>query len=137
MTVAALASEVVLVLVAFGHPGEAGAQADQLADHLGTVAHDRLDGGAVAQPGAGAQGVLDMRFERIVHAPDAGDPALRVGGVGVGAAGLDQHRDAAARRGLQCEAQTGDPAADYQKVAGDMSRCRHSSGCAFHSFTRL
>ena len=63
MAMAALAPEVVLVLVAFRNPGKAGAQPDQLAHHFGTVAHDRLDRRPVAQPSARAQGVLDVRLE--------------------------------------------------------------------------
>src|SRR4029077_18767694 len=48
---------------------EASAEPDQLAHRFWTLAHDRLDRGAIAQAGARAQSVLDMRFERVVDAP--------------------------------------------------------------------
>ena len=86
MAMAALAAEVVFVLAAFLDAGELRAERDQLAHRVGAVAHDGFDRVPIAQAGAGAQRVVDVRFERVVDAPHAGDAALRVGGVGLGAA---------------------------------------------------
>ena len=95
MAVAALATEVVFVLAAFLDASESRAERDQLAHRVGAVAHDGFDRVPVAQPGAGAQRVVDVRLERVVDAPYAGDSALRVGGVGLVARGLGQHRNGA------------------------------------------
>ena len=74
MAMAALASEVVFVLVALRHAGKARSQPDQFADHLGTVANDRLNGDPIAQPGARLQRVLHVRLEGVIHAPSLAIP---------------------------------------------------------------
>ena len=127
MAVAALAAEVVFVLAAFLDAGEARAERDQLAHRVGAVAHDGFDRVPIAQPGAGAQRIVDVRLERVVDAPYAGDSALRVGGVGLVARGLGQHRDGAGLGRLDREHQSGDTAADNQVVAleGAVARPAH------------
>ena len=132
MAMAAFLAEVVFDFVVVGSSvldaGEAGAEPDQLAHRLGTLAHDGLDRGAIAQAGARAQRIFDMRFERVVDAPYARDAALRVGGVGLGAAGLGQHGDAADLGRLEREGQAGDAAADYQEVAEQLRVMPHQVG---------
>ena len=76
------------------------------------VRHDLL----VAQPGAGAQRVLDVQLERVVVAHHGGDPALRVVGAALRAVLLGDDRDASVRGDLEREDQAGDPAADHQEV---------------------
>ena len=117
MAVATLAAEVVFVLAAFLDPREMGAERDQLAHRIRTIAHDRLDRGPIAQARTRPQRVLDVRLERIIDAPHARDSALRVGGVGLVAGRLGQHRDAADSGGLDREDHAGDAAANYQAVA--------------------
>src|SRR5271170_3643979 len=117
---------------------EASAEPNQFAHRLGTFAHDSLHRGAIAQAGARADGVVDMRFEGVVDAPHAGDAALRVRGVGLGAAGLGQHGDAANLGRLEGEGQASDAAADYQEVAEQLRVMPHqvaSVGAALESRT--
>src|SRR5438128_8048339 len=95
MGMAALAAQVVFILAAFFDPCEARAEVYKLADGDWTVAHDRFDGFAAAESRARAQSVIDVRFEGVVNAPDARDPALRVRGVGFAAGGLGEHGDGA------------------------------------------
>src|ERR1019366_10701542 len=99
MAMPTLPAQVVLlfavVLAAGLNPGEASAEPDQFAHRLGTLANYGLDRGAIAQAGARPQRVLDVRFERVVNAPHAGDAALRIGGVGLGTAGLGENGDSA------------------------------------------
>ena len=65
----------IVVLVA---AREVGAEGDQVADALRPLAHHQLDDVAVAEAGAGDQGVLDVRLEGVVGAPHRGDAALGV-----------------------------------------------------------
>ncbi len=138
MTMAALAPEVVFVLAAFLDPREVRAESDQFAHRFRTVAHDSLDRRPIAQAGARPQRVLDVRLERIVDAPHARDSALRVGGIGLVAGRLGQHRNAANRRGLDREDQPGDTAADYEEVAACLgfrsSCCQRARSLALTSF---
>src|ERR1700674_5853028 len=110
MTVAALAAEVVFVLAAFLDARKARAERDELPHGFGAIAHDGLDRVPIAQAGAGAQRVVDVRLEGIVDAPHAGDSALRVGGVRLVARGLGQYRDGASLGSLDREDQSGDAA---------------------------
>ena len=132
MAMPAFLAEIVFKLVVVRTAGldarEASAEADQLAHCLGTFAHDRLDRGAIAQAGARADRVVDMRFERIVHAPHARNAALRVRGVGLGAAGLCEHGDGANLGRLEGEGQACDAAADYQEVAEQLCVMPHQDG---------
>ena len=132
MAMATLPAKVVFEFAVVGsaglNPGEASAEPDQFAHRLGTLANDGLDGGAIAQAGARAQRVLDMRFERVVNAPHAGDAALRVGGVGLGTAGLGENGDGAGFGRLDREGQARDAAADYQEVAGQLRDYASSGG---------
>src|SRR5271156_6867589 len=105
--------------------GEASAEPNQSAPRLGTFAHDGVDGGAIAQAGARADGVIDMRFEGVVDAPHAGEAALPVRGVGLGAAGLGQHGDASYLGLLEGEGQGADAADDYQEVAEQLRVMPH------------
>ena len=104
VTVAAFAAEVVLGVLTAVAAREVRAEGDQFADALRPLAHDLLDHVAMAEACAGDQRVLDVGFERVLGTPDRGDAALRVGGVGVGAAGLGKHRHAAQRRRFEREA---------------------------------
>ena len=121
MAMAALASEIVFVFAAVLDSGEAGAEANQIAHHFGTVAHDTLDRGGIAQPRSRAQSVGDVRLEGVIDAPHARDSALRVIGVGLGAAGLGENGDRAGFRGGEGEHQARDSAADYEIVGAELA----------------
>ena len=85
MAVAAFLPQVVLDFVVVGaarfDARKSSSQPNQLAHRLGTLANNRLNRIAIAKSGARAQRVLDVRFERVVHAPHARYSALRVRGV--------------------------------------------------------
>src|SRR5215469_188814 len=117
MAVATLAPEVIFILIAMCELAELSAEPDQLAHHIRTFPNDAFHGSAVAQPGARAAGVIDVRFERVVDAPDAGNPALRVSGIGFGALSFGQHGDGAEFGGTNREHQPCNTATNDEKIA--------------------
>ena len=95
---------------------ELHAERAEPADALRPLAHRDLDRLALAEAGAGDQGVLDVELEAVVGAEHRGDAALGVLGGALGALplGEDQHRAVAG--GLEGEGEAGDAAAQHQEV---------------------
>ena len=80
--------------------GERHALLDQPFDRGPAVLHDEAGGLFVAQPGAGDQGVADVRLDRVVVRQHGGDAALRPVAGAVQQSALGDDRDSlAARRG--------------------------------------
>ena len=98
---------------------EGDAEVDQLADAGGPLVDQDPDRLGIAQPGAGGQRVADVVLGAIVVEHHAGDPALRVAGVGVLEHVLGHEGDAAAVLDrVQRHREAGDPAADDDGVHG-------------------
>ena len=98
---------------------ECDAEVDQLADAGGTLVDEDPDRLGIAQTGAGGQRVADVVFGAIVGEHHAGDPALRVAGVGVLEHVLGHEGDpAAVFDRVQRHREAGDPAADHDGVQG-------------------
>src|ERR1700741_4186332 len=92
---AAFAAEVILVLATGVDAREMRAQCDQLPHCCRSLADDGLYRLAVAEAITRPKRIADMRFERVVDAPDTRDPPLRVGGIGLVAGGLGENCDRA------------------------------------------
>ena len=96
---------------------ERSAPREQLDDVLRTFANEHVDGSGVAEAVAGGQRVLRMQFRRVVRTKRRGDAALRITGVAFAGIGLRENNDVARRRERQRGAQTGDSAADDEKIS--------------------
>src|SRR6185503_18787357 len=123
---AAFAPEIVLAVLLFSvGPGvEVRTERDQVADPLGSLAHDGFHHVAMAEPRAGSEGVVGMRFEAVLGAPNRGDTTLCVLARALGEAILrdDHHRPVA--RAFERTGEPGNAAADDEDVALD----RHGVG---------
>src|SRR5262249_31220696 len=88
----------------------------QFADALWTFDHNCADDRFVTQSGASLQRIAHVKLKRIFIARYAGDPALRPRRICIRAFAFrdDSHR--AALCSLQCKAETGDAAADHNKI---------------------
>src|SRR5579875_398212 len=112
---AALASEVVMNPVAGA--GKANSQLDKLTHRGRPVTDDRFHRLAMAQSRPRAHRVLDVKRERVVITPYAGNAALGVISVGVVAAGLGDQRNLSQLGRGQGKAQAGQTAANHQEIA--------------------
>ncbi len=101
---------------------EAGAVGDQVVDLPGRLADDELGDAAVAQAGAGGEGVLDVVLEAVLGGADGGDAPLGPGAVAELDLVLGDDQDAQAGRRRQGGPQPGDAAADDQQVGEQVRR---------------
>ncbi len=111
--VRAFASErrlAVLVAIERGAPGH------QLADVARAFVHEHLDRIAVAEAGAGFEGVREVQRGRVVLANGRRHTALGVAGVAFGAAGLCQEEDVSVPHEIDGGSETGDAAADDEEI---------------------
>jgi hypothetical protein len=96
----------------FRVPGETHAPPLQLPDTQWTFLDDQPNGIGVAQTNAGLKRVLDVQVEGIVWARNAGDAALGMVGVRVGAFFFGKNGDGARLGRPQGERQARNPASD-------------------------
>lgn len=91
-------------------------EADQLLDPRRPGFHHQSNDVLMAEPGSGAQGVLDVQGERIIRRQHGGDAALGQigGGVHLGLFGDNGHRSQA--RSLDGKGKPGDAAANHKKI---------------------
>src|SRR2546421_8099313 len=87
-----------------------------LQNPLRTFSHTRADVRFVTQPGAGLKRVAHVQLKVIFIACDAGNSALCPGGICVGPFAFcnDGYRTVPGR--FQCKTETGDAAADHNKI---------------------
>ena len=117
LAVPALAVQIVpsrRVLVELGPP------LDQLFDDRRGARDDLLDGRRVADAGPADHRVADVFLERVGLVHDRGDAALRIVGVALAQLALGDDRDPAVFGRFQRKAQSGDAAADNQKIRFDV-----------------
>ena len=117
LAVPALAVQIVpsrRVLVELGPP------LDQLFDDRRGARDDLLDGRRVADAGPADHRVADVFLERVGFVHDRGDAALRIVGVALAQLALGDDRDPAVFGRFQRKAQSGDAAADNQKIRFDV-----------------
>ncbi len=100
-------------------PVEDRSPAHQLPYPRGALVHQYLDGGRVAQPHAGHQGVLGVRCRGVQRVQDRGDAALRPSGRAVVDVDLGDHGDVQPRLAqVQRAGQSGHPRAHHHHVGG-------------------
>ena len=115
--VPAFARQVVFAVLLIRAGREVRAETDEVADAVGSFVNDELDDVAVAEAGAGIERVVDVSLEGVLRAPHRGDAALSERGVADREAILGEQRDGAALGRLEREEETGDAAADHERVA--------------------
>ena len=99
--------------------GELDPPFDQVADGLRPFLHHHPDHILVADAGPGHQGVFDMGVEGVLVGKDRGDAALGVLGGRFGDITLGNDGDAAMVGCLEGKGETGNAAADHQKITFD------------------
>src|ERR1043165_1998103 len=112
----ALASQIGLPMPADLAVVEMQTERDQLRYAFRSLHHDSAHRRFVAKPGPGFERIPDMKLERILVACHAGDPALRDCRVRIHALALCDHRDRSVVRCFHGKRQTGDAAADDNKI---------------------
>jgi hypothetical protein len=101
---------------------KARAVGNEVVDLPGGLAHHHLDGGAIAQPGSGGQGVLDVVLEAIFRRAHGGDAALGVVAVALLQAVLGDDEGAQLARRGQGRTHAGDADADDEQIGEQMRR---------------
>jgi hypothetical protein len=104
------------VEIAARPPVEVGAECDQFSNAVGTFSDSDFHRFALAQAGAGEEGVLDMLLKGIVRREYRGNPPLGVLGVALISGPLGYDRNGSVLGGLVRKGQPGDPPAQDQEV---------------------
>ena len=104
-------------VVAVAAGGELYPPVDQVADDLRPFLDHHPHHVFVADAGAGHQGVFDMGIEGVLLGEDRCDATLGIVRGGFGDFPLGDHRDLAVFGRLQRKGETGDTAADDEKIA--------------------
>ncbi len=95
---------------------EGNAEFDERADMGGGFLDEHLDGGGVAEAGAGAEGVFAVLGGTVAGADGGGDAALGAGAVGLGDRPFAQDADGSVLRREEGGVQPGDPGAQDEVV---------------------
>src|SRR6266511_1998879 len=88
----------------------------ELADAFRTFGHNCTHNHLVTQAGASFERIAHMQLERIFIARHTGDPALRPGGICVGAFAFRYNSYRSVLRRFQCKTQAGDTAANHHEI---------------------
>src|SRR4030066_98263 len=121
LRVPSLSAEVVLLPPV--PAGEPDPPFDQFPDLRGGVAHDQVHDVGPAEAAPRLVGVLDVGFERVLAAPDGGDPPLGVVRAGLGGRPFRDNRYRSLPGRAESETQARDAAPDDQEM-----------GMPFHPF---
>ena len=93
------------------HPG-----IDEPLDRRRRLFHDGAHHVFVTEPRAGIEGVIDMLGKGVFRAPDARNPALGPGGIGIIRLSLGDDGHLSVLGGMQCKSQPGDPRTDDNEI---------------------